>query len=831
VLIPLIQLGIVAIVAWLPGAVLFRLPIGERRKRAALDAGERLFWVVIISLAVSLSLVLAMAAIGRYSLNRLLVADIVIALLLSGAARFQLTFGADAPRPGSAVLLPATLVLLGAWLFFPPAEYVIGGKDPGGYMNEGIQIAQRGTFAYHDPVVASVPEFARDLFFPSHQRPDYYGLRFMGFFISNPDTGLVIGQFPHLFPASIAVAHGIDGLTGARRTAGMWAILGLLAVYFAGARLVGRAAAFAGAALLAVNVVQVWFARYPNAEVVMQALLFAALLATARAYVDGDRFFAPVAGYLLGLLLFLRVDAALGIVAVLAGVALHVVAGGRWQPLFFLPLGGLAALATWYLAGPMRAYTDRSVTYLTTLRGWQYAVIVTVTLAAAGVFVWCRRSRRIAGLITRLAPTLLGASLVVLAVYALYFRHPSGKLAEHDAYALRLFTDFYLTLPALIASLLGLIVVSRQAFWRAPEFFVTYAAFCVFFFYKIRIVPEHFWMARRFLAVALPGALLFAATTALGTRAGPRLTRPIRGAVGGLFVLILGSQYLRATRPILDHVEYRGVIPRLEQLARSIEDDDLVIVETRTETDIHTLAVPLAYTYARNVLVFSSALPDKETVAKFLDWARGRYRRVLFMGSGGTDLLSARWSVKVLDSERFRVPEYDSPVNGYPRFPRSKQFDYTLYEFGPPVDTVPDGPFNLDIGIRDDLNVLRFHAKEETEGRTFRWSRDVSYVIVTTVHAGDREITLWLSDGGRPAAAPPADVAVQLGGHLLGSVRVTTGFKPYSLGIPPDAAAALAAANEPVRLRLSTTVWSPGALIGTPDDRQLGVMVDRVAVQ
>ena len=142
-----------------------------------------------------------------------------------------------------------------------------------------------------------------------------------------------------------------------------------------GARLVGRAAAFGGAALLALNVVQVWFARYPNAEIVMQALLFAALLATARAHVDGDRFFAPVAGYLLGLLLFLRVDAVLGIVAVLSGVALHVVAGGRWQPLFLVPLATVAGVAAVYLAGPMRAYTDRSVTYVTNLQTWQYALL------------------------------------------------------------------------------------------------------------------------------------------------------------------------------------------------------------------------------------------------------------------------------------------------------------------------------------------------------------------------------------------------------------------------------------------------------------------------
>ena len=829
----LTQLIQLVIVAWLPGAVLFRSPFGDRRKRASLDAAERLFWAVIISLAVSLSFVLFMAAIGRYSLNHLLAANVGLAVLSGLLGRFKLRLGPDAPRPGIDVVFPSVLVLLGAWLFFPPSEYVIGGKDPGGYMNEGVQIAQRGTFAYRDPVVASVPQSARDLFFPSHQRPEYYGLRFMGFFIQDPDTGLVVGQFPHLFPASIAIAYGIDGLTGARRTTGVWAILGLLAVYLAGARLVGRVAAFGGAALLAVNVVQVWFARYPNAEVVMQALLFAALLATARAHVDGDRFFAPVAGCLLGLLLFLRVDAVLGIAAVLCGVALHVVAGGRWLPLFLAPLAASAALATMYLAGPMRAYTDRSITYATNLQTWHYALLVVAAAAAGTVFVWCRRNRRIAGLIVRFMPSLLSAALIVLAAYGLYFRHPSGKLAEHDAYALRIVTDFYLTLPALVASLLGLVVVSRQAFWRAPALFVTYATFCIFFFYKIRIVPEHFWMARRFLAVVLPGALLFAAAAALGTRGGgPRLTRPLRWAVGGLFVVILGAQYMRATKPILAHVEYAGVIPKVEELANAIHSDDLVIVESRdAATDIHTLAVPLAYIYSRNVLVFSSALPDKATVARFLEWAHGHYRRVLFMGSGGTDLLSRRWSVNVLRSERFRVPEYDSPLNAYPRFPRSKQFDYTLYEFGPSADIAPEAGFDLDVGIRDDLNVLRFHAKEETDGRTFRWSRDVSYVIVGAVHPTDREVTLWLSDGGRPGGAPPADVAVQLGEYVLGTVRVNTGFKAYSLSILPAVAAEIAATGEPARLKLSTTTWSPETQIGTPDDRQLGVMVDRVRVQ
>ena len=88
-----------------------------------------------------------------------------------------------------------------------------------------------------------------------------------------------------------------------------------------------------------------------------------------------------------------------------------------------------------------------------------------------------------------------------------------------------------------------------------------------------------------------------------------------------------------------------------------------------------------------------------------------------------------------------------------------------------------------------------------------------------------------MSDGGRPAAAPAADVTVELDNELLGTVHVTTGFKPYTLEIPAPLAARLAAAGEPVPLKLTTKVWIPEKLLGTPDDRDLGVMLDRVAVR
>ena len=150
-------------------------------------------------------------------------------------------------RRWSAAAIPAVLVALATWMYFavPPAEWVLGGRDPGVYMNEGIQIAQRRSLMTTDPLVAAVPPEARDLFFPAHDSASYYSMRFMGFHLRNPDAGTVSGQFPQGFPAWVAIAYGIDGLSGARRVISWWAILGVLGTYFAARRLIGHSAAAA----------------------------------------------------------------------------------------------------------------------------------------------------------------------------------------------------------------------------------------------------------------------------------------------------------------------------------------------------------------------------------------------------------------------------------------------------------------------------------------------------------------------------------------------------------------------------------------------------------
>lgn len=824
----MIWLKLIAI-GGMPGAAIFHAPVADRSRRAGLAAEERAFWIVILSLAVSLTVALALAAAHRYSFERLIVADSGVTGAVILLSRFRLRLG-SAARPGPLVLIPIALVIVGIWRFFPASEYIIGGKDPGVYMNEGVQIAQRGSLVVRDPTLLDVPAFARDLFYPSYQNPSYYSVRFMGFFIDSPDEGTVVGQFPHLYPVSIAIGYGIDGLTGARDATGVWAILGLLAVYFMGARLLGWPAAAAAAGLLSLNVIQVWLSKYPNAELVMQALLFATLLANARAHVDGDRFFGPVAAALLGLLLFLRFDAVLAVAAVLVGLALGFAAGQRARWTFWVPLAAAVSLNVVYLFGPMRAYVEYPIVFLSNFQSWQYAAVAGAGALVLLLCVLSARSSRGARAIVQWVPLVAAGVVLFSAAYALTLRHPAGKLTDYDAYALRTYASFYVTLPGLIAALVGYALVARVRFWHAPAFLVALTGFSLFFFYKIHIWPVHFWMTRHFVPVILPGTLLLAAAAALmGTRGRGLLTRAIRVPIGVSFLALLAFSYARASRPIVHYVEYAGIIPKLEHLASTIGDDDLLVVESRNASDMHVLALPLAYIYARHVLVLASPTPDKSTFAAFLTSARGRYRRILFMGGGGTDLLSSRWSVTPVASDRFQVPEYDAPYNAYPRGVREKEFDYSIYAIGPARPETR--PFVLDVGVNDDLNVLRFYAKEKTEGRTFRWTAARSFVMIDRLRSTDREIVFVMGDGGRPAAAPPADVTIRVGTRVLGQFRVTGPFAPYRVSIPADVAATAAAAGEPVRLTIDTRPWNPARTLGGPDDRDLGVMLDSVAVR
>ena len=828
-------------ITYLPGAVVFRLPLADRARRAALPAEERLFWMVVLSVAVTTTLALVLAAMGVYSLGRLVLCDVALALLLALASVGNLKLGATARPPGWTALLPVALIAIGIGMYFavPSSEWVLGGRDPGVYMNAGIQIAQRQSLVTTDPVVAAVPPESRDLFFPFSGQPSHYSVRFMGFHLRDPETGAVTGQFPQGYPIWVAIAYGLDGVTGTRRVIAWWAILGVLAVYFAGRRLIGAVPAAAAAGLLAVHVIQTWYARYPNSEMLTQGLVFAALLAHAYAHQDEDRFFGPIAASLLGLGLFTRFPVVIPVSVAVAASLLAPVSGHRARAGFLVTLAVWIVAAGAYYTTQLQPYFARPIDYFNSL-GPVYLVPLALAATVVAALLLAIRRPAVAAVVRTWLPLGLVATVVGSGIYALYFREPGGHLAPHDAHAVRVFVYLYFTPIAFGLALIGYALVVWRSFWRAPALILALTVIAGFFLYKMRIWPEHFWLARRFIPAILPGALIFAAGAIFAPMwAGFRVPGPrvLVAALGLVVVFFLGQRYLSASAPIRTHIEYADVIPRIEKLAAAFGDRDLVLVESRAASDLHTLALPLAYIWARNVLVLYSSRPDKTQLADFLTSARTKYDNVYFVGGGGTDLLSPRIQVEAVKSEHFTIPQYElTDYPTYPRRSRTKPFDVSIFRIVDPAQSTraiqSENGFRVDVGGDDDLHVIRFHGKERWGGTetTFRWTRERSYLSVPSIAPGSRELLVRMSHGGRPPKAPPARATLVLDEREIGTAKPDGEFRDYTFAIPADLAAQLAGREAAAEIRIDSTAWTPREVLGNADERQLGVAIDRVEI-
>jgi hypothetical protein len=395
------------------------------------------------------------------------------------------------------------------------------------------------------------------------------------------DTGAVVAQFPHLLSVSVAIAYHLAGTTGAARIAALWAC-SLARRVFLWRAAHRTAGVVLPVVLLALNVVEVWVRPAPNAEVLMQTLLFGGLL-PARTQQDDDPFFGWVAGLLMGLLVFLRFDTFMASAAMGAGLALVWIIGSRLPRAAF---AGLVAIATVlglaYYTGPMRAYF---FVYKVNLPTAPVGMAVTRRGRCSPSSPWpgapadwrrdragtCRSAGHCAGL---------------LAAHALFLRHPIGKLTDWDAYALRTFRDAYAYWPALVTALAGCVMVTRREFGADPAFFLVFAAFSVFLLLQD---------PRRAGAV-LDGA----AVRADGCRdAAPGVRRGVRSVEPGIPAdgpprrprrrsCRSSAGSTQAARAVAAHVEYKGAIRQIDQLARRFTPRDLILLESRNSGRICT---------------------------------------------------------------------------------------------------------------------------------------------------------------------------------------------------------------------------------------------------
>lgn len=840
----------------LPGLTLLALLPPRDREETPFD--EALFLAVAVSVMASAWLALVLAELRRFSMvgaAAILAATCAAALVLG---RRRLGSPVRRPRSAREVLPAAAILALALFLQAQPTEYLLGGRDPGTYVAAMAVIARTGGIAYTDPVVLSIPREDVDLFFREPGAADFNWGRFMGFPLERPETGRVVPEFFHLFPAFGAYLFQAMGVKGALATPPVFGILGTLAVFFAFRRLLGPAPALLAALLLGLNVVQVWFARYPVSEGLSQLLVFTAFLAVARWERSRSAVFGVLAGAALGLSLLVRIDGVL----VAAPLALYLLVrrargdlDGKSAAAVVVPFAVLALHAAVHAALFARKYVVSIATrpyWRQPVEVWLLASVAVVGLGAAlyrfGPPLVRRAQARQEALRTGLA-----LAVVLLALYAYFVRPalsawagadwndparamPSLKgileplgfshLAAHDAQSLvRL--GWFVTPLGVALGVLGLVATIRDG--RREHLFpvLTALAFAAFYFYKLRVYNDYFFALRRFVPVILPCLLGFAAYL-LGRMAAGGGWR--RVAAGGL-ALGLGASYLVRTAPLVRYVDWKGSVGFVADVARRFGPEDVVIFEQKES--IHLLSLPLWAVHGVNVLELGRFRPDPDRLQHLIGSWRGRYRNIYFVHTWREPVCGVFLQNVEGSPYRFGTHEWERAYNRRPQGPEARSLEFTISRVVSPEELqVPPLP-EVDIGGSDDFLVSGFFQKErDADGRTYRWTGPCAEVYLPAASGGGA-VSITASAGQRPATLPPTEVRVSLSRVPFGRFTLGPDWSVHTLALP-------ALGGGPPRLRLDVVdpvtgrprTWRPAnSLPGSDDTRELGVKVDRIKVE
>jgi hypothetical protein len=142
----------------------------------------------------------------------------------------------------------------------------------------------------------------------------------------------------------------------------------------------------------------------------------------------------------------------------------------------------------------------------------------------------------------------------------------------------------------------------------------------------------------------------------------------------------------------------------------------------------------------------------------------------------------------------------------------------------------PTATDTVDVGTgRDMPYILGFYLADRSTNPDFdyRWSRGRSTVRVP-VPAGSSYSTVTLRMSA-PAIGPaePMPVSISVNGAPAAILQVPSGWADYTVALPPEAAQL----GKTVTLEIVSTIRSPSQYIsGSPDTRNLGVGLDRVAL-
>ncbi len=658
---------------------------------------EQLYIIVVLGFLLDGWLALTLAEFGLFSALNLILAVLAVCALFGVAFRIR-------PRDLRGLLpwdrlswvhpcLVAAAVMM-IVITGEPFVWVLGGDDSGTYVNTGAHISRTGAIEIYDEVTREAAAAPAGTFFynPNHvEDPLYsrlpYRFQFIGFFIADETTGEITSQGLHLLPVWVAIFHAFLGFPAGLYLFPLLALLSVVGVFQATRRMLGAPTAAVATLFLSASFLELWFARYPTSEMLVQATLFAALYLFAVAEESDGCLPAALSAFAFSSLLFIRVDTIfvpvlVGLYIVIASIGKPTVAHRHvWFIAAMIPWSTQALLHVFYLSRAYLVYGGMYNFYVEGVAGQEKQLEASLTiffgllaafvvLTALTVRFWRPigaglhwLSDRV-GLVLRI---LIALGVVGLLAYAYHWRPDllpefGGRDApQHPDGASLIKLGWYVSELGLALAAIGTVLMTLRARGSALLLLFLGLLYGVIYLYTpLQFALQPQW-ARKFMPVVVPFTMIaaahaVAAVAGLIWRKAGRVPAVVIGAVPVVAMVVLTG---RLNLPFVDFVEYDGAVEGLARVARLIPEDDAVVLMPRDHIGLR-FGQPLRYLEGRNVVLVERTYDPnalREQVAAWHESGRPVYlaappqvfRRLFALEQVGEESLLLQESVRPTD--------------------------------------------------------------------------------------------------------------------------------------------------------------------------------------
>lgn len=852
--------GVVILLALIvvPGWAVLAIWPDQRAKRIDLTFGETLYILLFTGTGITGWVALILAELGFFSLSRLatvVIGGSVIVFIVAAVQhrpmiilpRLQISFAA---------LLFLCILTVAAILYFRPYEYVLGGRDHGVYVNTGVHIARTGKITVHDDLLANASPELRSLLTNYDMRNPTaawdQGRLLTGFYVTNQYSGESVPHGFHLYPVYYAILYAAVGLKGGLLTTSFLALGGVAGFYLVGKRLFGWPVGTLASVIFSFNLGQIWYARTPSAEILLQFLFWGGLFAFLLLLDTGQSLWACISGAAFGLMHLTKIE----YLFVPLGLLLFFLVSWlrhHWHPSYwsflivYFALMIHTLLHAAFVAAPYAmnivAYfvpdsvattlSDVGRTAVTPLDlwgrllavGWEWIIIAVILMVASGVLLWFGKPK-LECLVNRLSRhgklyRLLGVAIILAGATFSYYIWPVWSISRNAEWLVEF--GWYLGGTGLLLAVAGYGRLVAMAESKQGVIFLVFftGVVATFTLMGSATYPDHFWAFRRYIPVLLPAAILLGAMTLLSLWPEQR-----EWWVQATVPLLLGGVWLIGTfqtdMGFVQLVEYRGVIDQLTMLTARFPYNAVILIEGDDAGG--RIATPLRFIGERSTFTIQSeAIHDNEVILEQAveDWIN-EGRKVYWLGTSNVSLPEgAHFYLNYEDTVIISGPMAEQGVGHLPQRVGEWATAVDIYQFVP-GEKSSDRVLVLDVGSDTGTGsgYFGFYQEQPIPGLSTAWWTTAEAEIKTSLSWQPTQILLRLAGWPGTPSGPPISVFVN--GKLIGYVEAHPRFEVFTFTLLSPVQ------SDNLLVQLVAETWNPFQAGYNQDDRDLGVRVDWV---